>query len=191
MALGAACGWRADHPIGAAFDKRFVRTMFGIDDARLVSCLRAASRIAEKGETWTWLRTPAEELAGRDDLPTLEQIEVTRRAAEEGGKRISEIAARMTSSDVDAAIRDDLEELAVACAFTEILADKLTEAVTHSRSAAATPGNTEPMPPSEASAWGERIETVTERFAQCWMRRNKPSGLSDIITALAACADDG
>ncbi|MCH7704361.1 MAG: family 20 glycosylhydrolase [Planctomycetes bacterium] len=98
MALGAACGWRADHPIGAAFDKRFVRTMFGIDDARLVSCLRAASRIAEKGETWTWLRTPAEELAGRDDLPTLEQIEATRRAAEEGGKRIAEIAAGMTSS---------------------------------------------------------------------------------------------
>jgi hypothetical protein len=75
----------------------------------------------------------------------------------------------------------DRNELIVACEFTELFARKVRLA----RAAGFGPRD---LPASEHRP--ERLSRASDAFAQCWLARNKLSGLRDILDALAVVADD-
>ncbi len=79
----------------------------------------------------------------------------------------------------------DLEELALAARFTELLTEKLAFAL-----------GTENEPTRDStsstvrSVWAKRLGEAADTYADLWRRRTKPSGLEDILRALSAAADD-
>jgi len=175
IALGAALAWNADHPIGPEFDKCFARTVLGLGDPTIISDLRQASAIADRYETWRLLWQPLQQVG---DDPTLPAIDEAEGAAESAGR-----VQRRLESLVPPAVPDprDVTELTLACEFTELFARKVRLA----RSAGFSPRN---LPAS--ADWPARLSRASDAFARCWLARNKPSGLRDLLNALAVVADD-
>ena len=209
IALGAACGWDAQHPIGSAFDERFASTVWGLEDASVVDQLRRVSRVADSCETWRLMGTPLGEMLEDATLPTIEAAEELAGDARDCGALLGSMSpcdGPIGMSPCDGAIAQDFSELAVACLFSELFAERVLLAhsagtqsaasVSQSRAAAhATPPQSaaHALQP-RAAGFSPRGHTVSadapsapaamDAYAQCWNERNKPSGLSDILTAL-------
>ena len=162
IALGAALGWRADHAISDDLDQRFVNWLFAsqtTDDAKLyelVPLLRGASKIAERCETWRMLWQPVQQLVEDANRPSLADAEAAADCAGQASALLQSWPAGV-----------DRDELVTACRTTELFRDKIHFA--HGASL-------------NANDIGERIESVREGFSQCWNKRYKVSGLTDIVT---------
>jgi hypothetical protein len=163
VALGAAMGWNADHPSGRDFDERFARGFLRVPP-ELISHLRRASTIAESCETWRALVMSSAEVAA------------LKRPAEGALAQAADAAATARSvldelQPASESLRQDYRELATACRFTELVVDHLRE--TGGARARQT-----------ATVWREQLDTASADHAQCWLARNKPTGLVDITKAL-------
>lgn len=179
IALGAALGWRADHPTGTDFDERFARVALGKDDPSGVALLRKASRIADRCETWRMLSAPLESVCDDSTLPDREHMESARQSARELHTWCERMIA-VGGGDVR-----DLTELAVAARFMELFAEKMAIArqVTSSAEDSGSLRN-------QRRAWAEELSAAAAVYADCWRTRNKPSGLDDVLRALSVAAQD-
>jgi len=178
IAVGAACGWNAAHPTGAAFDEAFARLILGVSDAKLVQLLRDASAIAGTSETWRLLWMPIAELLDDQSVPAYDQLRQVARAA-------AEVRRRCGAASAMAGEPRDLGELALAGGFTELLAEKLD--FLHQRRAA---GGWSSVDRRARARWADRVGQIADDYGQAWTARNKPSGLADILAAVCACAQD-
>ncbi len=179
IALGAALGWRADHPTGTEFDERFSRTALGSDDRSGVALLRKASRIADRCETWRMLWTPLESVCDDPTLPDREHMESARQSANEL-RKWCERTITANGGDVR-----DLTELAIAARFTELFAEKM--AIAHQLMECAKDSGSVP---NQRRAWADELPAAAAAYADCWRARNKPSGLDDVLQALSVAAQD-
>jgi hypothetical protein len=94
----------------------------------------------------------------------------------------------------------DLQELSIACTFSELLAEKLMyvqpmNALRSRSEKAHVAVEKQSLPPStDAGAnpptWTERVTDATRAYVACWHVRNKPSGIEDIRRTLRAVAED-
>ena len=179
LSLGAALAWRSDHPAGHEFDRRFARVVLGVDDVAGIDLLRRASRCSAGCETWRLLWMPMSAAADDPSLPTPDDA-VEMRACASDLRRWCE-----RESATPGAACQDLEELALAAHFSELFADKVT--FVHEMGGA--PSNVRDTP-RDRNAWSEEVAEAARAYADCWRARNKPSGLSDILSALSAAAAD-
>ena len=179
LAVGAAFGWNATHPTGDAFDEPFAEAVLRIDDPGVVSALRDASRWAERCETWRLLWMPWCRVCDDPTLPGLEQAEQIKEFAQRASRHCERLASEVKGKS------DDLEELAVACRFSELLADKIAVA----RRLGTTNRNPKTAR-ADRQAWADRLAEAARVYADCWRARNKPSGLADVLGALAAAGDE-
>ncbi len=159
IALGAALAWKADHPTGPDFDRRFSRTVWGTDHTEIISELRQASAIAERCETWRLFWQPLQQI----DEPTVPNINELDGAAETALSAIRRIDSMKANAVLTAR---DLAELSLACMFTELFAEKMN----HKQ-----PASTD---------FSNRLAAAGRSYADRWRARNKPSGLMDIVNAL-------
>ena len=173
IALGAACAWRADHPIGDDFDGPFSRWLFaarrGADP--LIARLRRASRPADRCETWRLFWSAATQVTDDSTLPTLNEADEAAYAAREA----EAILDRMPSDAPDAS--RDADELRMACRFTDLFAEKirlLRDAEASSESSS-----------TRWRAWSDRVASAVRDYAECWSARYKLAGLEDILCSLA------
>jgi hypothetical protein len=180
IALGAARAWNADHPIGPQFDRCFARTVLGLDDVDLIADLRRTSAIADRCETWRLLWQPFQQVSDDPTLPRLGQAEQAFDAAQIALTRLRSVHA--SSGDQSR----DLRELTLACEFAALFAEK----VRHARASQARAAGFSPRDLPASGHWSERLSHAARDYAQSWNARNKPSGLPDILNALAAVADD-
>jgi len=189
IALGAALAWNADHPIGPEFDRCFARTVLGFGDADLIADLRRTSAIADRCETWRLFWQPLQQV--RDD-PTLPAIDEAEGAAEAAGRALRRLESLVPPGGSDPR---DVTELTLACLLTELFAEKVKYARARQARAAGEmksrrAGSPRGLSTPDRSDWPERLSRASDAFARCWRARNKPSGLRDILNALAVVADD-
>ena len=173
FALGAACGWRSDHPTGEPFDARFAYHHFGTPDSCGVALLRSASAIAAQYETWRLFWIPLTTLQNEPGLPNEAELHQTAQAAAEAARWLEDRSGAVGTD------QQDLRELLLACRFTELFVDKIRFA---RRSGANPPEST--ASPGQREAWAETLAALTDEFADCWRMRNKDSGLDDITRML-------
>ncbi len=179
IALGAATGWRADHPIGEEYDRLFARHMLGTNNASIVHLLREAARSGDICETWRQLWMPMRKLTREKTTPSMEILDRTDTAAEEAVRALESIRQD------DRRCPDDMDDLRVACEFLRLWAEKM-RFVRAVRSTAGDGTNLGKQVPQ----WSDAVATATERYRVRWHRRNKPSGLRDIEQALYSAVDD-
>jgi len=166
IALGAALGWEADHPTGTAFDDVFTKTVLGVDDSSGVGLLRKASALGDGCETWRLLWTPLRELAHEPNLPDWDELNESQEAADTAHQWCRSLVGPSSPAS------SDLEELATACEFHALLAEKIRLM------------RGDPSEPRER--WIEKLKSALTRYEKCWNARNKPSGLGDIVRVLQA-----
>lgn len=205
IALGAAAGWSADHPVGAAFDEAFSRVVLGVEDGTGVALLRKASRtnsgmdssrpecsqgenwcgIAARCETWRLLWMPLRAVRDESSLPEVAEVVEVRSAASDL-RRWCEQTIEHAGGDAG-----DIRELAIASTFSELCAEKMLfalradEAYDTRRKLSAVSHQ-----PSASASWSEKLMQAGDAYAACWRARNKPSGLGDILQALSVAATD-
>ena len=182
IALGASLSWNAEHPTGPEFDARFARTVLGLKDAAVVRLLRDASRVAEGCETWRLMWTPLRAMLDDPTLPSLDKASEAADAAR-ATLRWFESVDRGTFADPC-----DLHELAVACRFSELLAEKVLFA--RSGRTAGSTGVGVLASEDDRGTWADELAEAIDAYAQCWRARNKPSGLNDIVKSLERVAGD-
>jgi len=167
ITLGAALGWDSGHVTGSALDGRFARAVLGLADAAGVGLLRRVSRIADTCETWRLFWLPMGEVAADRMLPTLEETDELGSAAEEARRWWQSPAAQ----GADPA---DARELAAACRFSELFAEKVRLARAE----------------RPIEGWSDQVAQASREYCDVWRIRNKPSGLQDIRAALRTVADE-
>jgi hypothetical protein len=182
IALGAALSWNANDCTGAEFDERFARVVVGVGDATAVRLLREASRIADRCETWRLMWLPLREIVDDPTLPSVDEADQSADASRQALRRL-ESMDRAHVTDFR-----DLDEWIVACRFCELFADKVRLA--HQLRAASSSTRTFGSGSRAAAErqFADHIAHATESYAACWRARNKPSGLPDVVAALAATA---
>lgn len=180
IALGAACGWRADHPTGPDFDARFSDWLIRsaddsapqshslsqnaqrnqqIDPVReLVAALRQTSAIGERCETWRLLWQPMEQVRDDATLPPLNEANHADEWARQAVDRLSTMGGSC-----------DFDELQTACLATRLFCAKMRGARGESL---------------QSSDLSQLSSVVSARFSAEWNERNKPSGLADVQAAL-------
>ncbi len=193
IALGAACAWTADHPTGSPFDETFGKSVLGLEDPSVMPLLRTAAAIGDACETWRLFWQPAAQMS---ESPLLA------REALEGSCDAAIQASWLLRAACDAAKRgrpsggatpaperaQDLADLAIGYAFTSGFVGKAEFA---RELASGTSDRAIPCMSQLASdLWILQTHGENARFAECWMARNKASGLMDIRRALARVADD-
>jgi hypothetical protein len=164
MALGAACGWDADHPTGLDFDTRFAQMLWCSPDPAPARLLRDLSSACGDGETWRLLHCAENEALEDPALPAVEKVGFIREAA--GGARAWFEREPSSSSSV----AQDFRELAVAARFAELFADR----VTLLRCAGGL----------DEDKYKEALRETFRLYGELWITRNKPAGLGDIAAAL-------
>ena len=179
LAEGAAFGWNAAHPTGGDFDELFARLVLGVDDRAMVSALREASAWAERCETWRLLWIPLRQMHDDPMLPTIEQAERAGQLARSARRRCQRVASETERCS------HDVEELAVACRFSELLAGKIVIA-----NRLDTTSRNSKTVRADRHAWADRLVEAARAYDGCWRSRNKPSGLADVLGALAAAGDE-
>ncbi len=205
IALGAALGWAADHPTGRDFDARFAGVALGVNDASGIGFFRRASRTAQPCETWRLLVTPMRSVCDDPSLPAHDEVTELRHWATECRRwcqRVVEPVGPTFQSvkpvgptfqsvkpqgvaPAEGYIDHDLTELALACRFVELFAEKVAFAHLTRMAPASNPGVRK-----DGNAWAEKLMEAANAYADCWRARNKPSGLHEILRALSAAADD-
>ncbi len=178
IALGAALAWDARHPTGDELDTRVAQVVFGTDDPSGIKLLRRASRIADRCETWRLLWMPFDQMRRDPTLPSVDECDEMHRSAEQF------LRWRQGVGPCEGATHQDLEELAVACRFTQLL----TEKVAFAQDPHGDPGGRFGTKPHKA--WSERLLQEAGQYAELWRKRNKPSGLNDILHALQRTASE-
>lgn len=199
IALGAACAWRADHPIADDFDRRFANWLSTSIPANLevgphsqttqwiarvqceakrfhslvgsrrgedqdlplgnvVELLRRTSAIGERCETWRLLWQPIAQMAADATLPNPAELDAAAQSADAALQILNPLPAV-----------NDVNELHTALLATQLFVARSRLARGEFRAA-----------PEVL----ELLRAVAGRFASEWTARNKPSGLSDILTAL-------
>ncbi|UCE62355.1 MAG: family 20 glycosylhydrolase [Phycisphaerales bacterium] len=177
IALGAALAWDAGHPRGEPFDDLFARAVLRVNDAGIVRALRAASRLGNRIETWPALWMPVAQILENAALPSYEELNESIQATNDARLRLQhELAAD------DCA---DLKELSVACAFSELVAEKLLF-IRESRSSPEDYSRTH----DERIMWANRVVKAGGEYADVWTARNKTSGLDDILCAFSTTAEE-
>ncbi|MCH8149927.1 MAG: family 20 glycosylhydrolase, partial [Planctomycetes bacterium] len=178
IALGACKAWRADHPSGAEFDASFVRHLWNADDDRGIKLLRQASGVAEQCETWRLLWQPLRQMIDDPHLPSSDDAQKMKGAAHEAQALFESECQVETPTDADFA------ELAVACRFAGLFAEKVRFA-----HAARSGRNALSREKKRRAQWAENLRLAGDEFAECWRRRNKQSGLDEVLRALSAAGD--
>jgi hypothetical protein len=183
IALGAVLGWKADHPIGDAFDRLFARRILNTDDPTGVRLLRGAAALADRYETWRLLWMPLHDVVGELSRITPEEADDARRHAE----AFRSWSSALSPEDEYAA--QDLRELDVACRFVGLLADKIDAShrvkLKSTTTAASRESITQP-----ALSWLENVIEATAGYGECWRARNKPDGLEDVLGATTGATED-
>jgi len=175
IALGACCAWNAKQPIGREFDQAIGRVIPGLSDSNL-ALLREVSIAVEPTETWRLFWQPLDTIRTDPTLPSLDAAARLQSAAAEAKGRFAPVEASLPHT------RTDLNELASACRFCELLAEKIVFA----RSASAQNSKEK----SARQSWTEAVLGEAAAFASYGSVRYKPSGLADIQRALETVADD-
>lgn len=195
IALGAVLAWNARHPIGHDFDERLSRCFWGPADSEGWSLLRKASRHAGDCETWRLLWTQAGDVAEDISVPNLDTLSEAishARIAERWWANPTRIPRRSVYQHTGPAAPNrvegredwpltaklDFADLALACRFSALADDRLR--FIHAKR------DQRPVNTSERIHWADQMREAAACFAECWGRRNKPSGLKDIQDALAA-----
>ncbi len=168
IALGTALAWDADHATGSAFDANFARGFCGLSDSEGLRLLRLTSRHAAQCETWRLFWMPLAEVAKDPSLPDL--------PTRSESTHYADLAAQWWRQQ-----NQDSAELALACRFSALCDEKLRFAHALRDS---------PIEPLAIHDWAAGVEAAGRQFAELWQARNKPSGLQDILTALAAAIED-
>lgn len=179
IASGAAFGWRADHQTGMVFDECAAPLIFGTQDTMGLTLLRKASRIAEQCETWRLLWMPLQAVSTDTTLPSHEE-------ATEAHEHATAFLNWVRGANANH-VREarDLSELALAARFTQLFTEKV--ALIYEVRSLANRASASTKARNELAA---RIEEASEAFAECWVARNKETGLDDILRALSAVAND-
>lgn len=170
IALGAAAGWRVDHPTGDEFDRALMNCIFDVDDPTLMTHLRNVTDLTNGNETWRWLYQTTHDVAENSQHLSQDQTEQLKQAAYSARNYSHQLAIHSQSNTID------LNELTLALRFTELLADKLK--FQHSDIATAS---------TDKKQWAEEMIEASRAYADLWYTRNKPSGIKDIINVLQGC----
>ena len=179
IVLGACKAWRADHPSGAEFDASFVRHLWNADDDRGIKLLREASGVVERCETWRLFWQPLRQIIDDPHLPSCDDADRMAGSAHEAQALFQTDGQIQTPTDADYA------ELAVACRFAGLFAEKVRFA-----HAARSDKNAFSRERKQRGQWAENLRLAGDEFAECWRGRNKTSGLDDVLRALSAAGDD-
>ena len=90
-----------------------------------------------------------------------------------------------TDAQVETSTDADFAELAVACRFAGLFAEKVRFA-----HAARSDRNLFADSRRARMQWKDSLRQAADEFAECWRRRNKTSGLDDVLRALSSAGDD-
>jgi hypothetical protein len=189
FAVGAACAWSTNHPVGAesgahgaTFDECFAWQLFGSEslnqaEGRMFArLLREAAQISDRQETWRLMWLPRETVAGESGLPSPTELERCVTASQR-------LSALLKQTDFWTAATDnaraDLMELGTAADFQALFAQKLMIMASDERG----------IGPC-ADEWADNLRAALATYETTWLRHNKPSGLSDITRALRRTAVD-
>ncbi len=194
IALGAACAWTADHPTGAVFDDLFARSFLGLEDAAVMPQLRRAAAIAGHCETWRLLWQPVAEMPQDPTLPATDVLGGAWDAACDAGSLLrpsfhNANRREYAEHDLGRGLARDFAELIVGVEFTELFAERVRFARNQTL-----PGFTVLVDQGKTEVWRdewiERLNLESLKLSDCWIPRNKPSGLADIRAALLRCVWD-
>ncbi len=214
FSLGAAFAWSRNHIIGPQFDRSYSKVVLEGQNAVGIDALRRTTSIGGGFETWPYLwmrdqintlRQGAEGIYGGESNTTkdltaatispplsasLIEIDLALRASYEAldwckQQRTHHTAAQQTRANntpqpqicgnaTQQTFIQDFEELALACEFHQLTLEKMLFQK----------GQT----PRSRGDWSDALKNAAARYANAWNRRNKPSGLADIESALAAAA---
>jgi hypothetical protein len=172
IALGAALAWSASHPTSRDFDHVFSQHILGVNNSGIVSSLRAASALADTVETWKLLWMPCNEIPATD-WPDSQTLMESAMHAQEAARQL-----RQCPTETPPQCRADTEELILACRFIELLSHKFFSNATH------TPQAFSDTHEEQKRKCPETLNDLAQEYARLWHRRNKPSGLNDILNAL-------
>jgi hypothetical protein len=125
---------------------------------KVVALLRRASAIGERCETWRLLWQPIAQMVADPALPPPAELDAAAQSADAAVRLLEQLPAH-----------DDVNELHTACIATQLF-------VSRSRIAR---GDANAVPDAL-----DLLRNVAGRFVTEWSARNKPSGLSDVLTAL-------
>jgi len=179
IALGAAKGWRSDHPIGNEFDRSFAVQVLGLNDESLIRHLREAARSGDEQETWRQFWMPIDQLAKENAVCSPESLDRTETATREAVRvlQLAKSAKREYALDVD--------ELRASCDFLQLW-------ITRMRFVRALRCTDQTRWPSseEISQWLAAVAASMRRYRECWHRHNKQSGLRDIENWVSLSATD-
>ncbi len=168
-----------DHPIGANFDASFVGHLWKLNDDRGINLLRQASGAAKQCETWRLFWQPLRQMIDDPHLPSCDDAEEMAGAAHDAQAWFE--SERQVETPTDA----DFAELTVACRFAGLFAEKVRFA-----RAARSDKHAFSRERNGRARWAENLRLAGAEFAECWRRRNKTSGLDDVLRALAMAEND-
>jgi len=175
MALGACLAWNVDHPQGRAFDEAFAAHGMGAVSREGLAGLRELGRRDEAGETWPRLWKPPQMLLDGVRCPPRESAEEDLELAAETARRISSVALDTSECGLDGT------ELRLACEFSTLLSRKIM-LLSH--------GTGDRAKRAKFGDWAADVRSAVESYAAAWMRRNKRSGLSDIVGHLERMVEE-
>jgi len=179
IALGAAAGWTADHPVGNDFDACAGPLIFGTMDLAGPRLLRKVSRIGERCETWRLLWMPLHAVSTDTTLPSSEAVHEAR---EHSAAFLRWLGQTQATAGGDTR---DLAELSVAAQFMDLFTEKIR--LVHAVSG----GTGDALSHRDACRdLAERMDQSAGAYSACWLARNKETGLDDIRRALSAIAED-
>jgi len=182
IALGAAKGWTADHPIGEDFDRRFAMHVLDGADPIGVAHLRAATAIADQCETWRLLWMPEAEVRDDPTLPSVEALREARSAAES----LLQWCAKQEGLQISS--HRDFSELGLAANFHALACHRLewlhqgTSANAPTSTNAGTSANAGTS--TNADDWADRLDNLAKQYADLWLANHKPLRLDDVMHVL-------
>lgn len=175
IALGAQEAWNPGAIAADDFDACWSQRIWGSTDSTLANALRAATGTDHLCETWRLMWQPIEKARTDPHWPGVECAERIASAASDSRRALSEIPRSSVRDGID------YDELDIACRFLELFAERVLLRERSEMSDTST-GNSR----GRIDEWAEKLNDATTTYAAVWNRRNKPSGLQDILAALSA-----
>ena len=177
IAAGAALAWNAGDFDERTFDAAVARLLWNGSTAELPAELRRVAGATQLLRAWPKFCEPLSVVLPVDELSD-EQLDEWRRVSRAAQARF----VGVTSTDEET--QCDMRELAVACRFAELLAERFSV----SRQLAASDAAPNAELKQRLVAFATMCDELIPPYREVWLARNKPNRLHEIVAVLERLA---
>ena len=179
IAAGAALAWNAADFDEQTFDAALARLWWNEPTAELPAELRRVAGATQLLRAWPKFCEPLTVVPPEDELSD-EQLDEWCRASRDAQTRFAGVAS------ADQETQRDMQELAVACRFAELLAERFSVSRQLAARNAAPVDELKQRLAAFAAMCVERIPP----YREVWLARNKPNRLHEIVAVLERLASE-